>query len=182
MEILRFRVVLDSPEQVFRDIDVPVDHSFESLHLAVVEAFGMEAGEMSSFYESNDQWDKGREIPLVDMGTSEEPMDNMAELLFQDVDHGIGYRLLYVFDFLNLKIFYLEVLSVGEKESGVEYPRCVMRYGDDPVFEDDMDFEFVADKVGGDDDYDDYKDPLDDDYGADGFGGHENIDDYDGLY
>jgi hypothetical protein len=180
MEIVRFRVALDSEEVVFRDIDIALDEKFELLHHTVVEAFGMEEGQMSSFYESNEQWDKGLEIPLVDMGTADEPMANMSELGFKERNIEVGYRLLYVFDFLNLKIFYLEAIDMLEAEDGVDYPCITVRVGDNPVFKNSIAVDLTDEALlQGVEEFDPHSHEDDFDDGFDE--GHENIDDLDGL-
>ena len=49
-QILRLRVILDTEEDVFRDIEIETDAPLMHLHFAVLDAFGWEAGEMASFF------------------------------------------------------------------------------------------------------------------------------------
>ena len=67
VNIFKFRVIVDTEQDVFRDIEIETDATFEHLHDAVLDAFDFESGEMASFYMSNEQWEKGLEIPLMDM-------------------------------------------------------------------------------------------------------------------
>ncbi|MEN9640552.1 MAG: hypothetical protein RLZZ262_2421, partial [Bacteroidota bacterium] len=68
VNIFKFRVIIDTEEDVFRDIEIETDASFEDLHRSILDGFDFEEGEMASFYMSNEQWEKGLEIALMDMG------------------------------------------------------------------------------------------------------------------
>ena len=63
----KFRVVIDIEEDVFRDVVILENQNFEELHHAIVHAFGFEGDQMASFYMSDEQWEKGEEIGLIDM-------------------------------------------------------------------------------------------------------------------
>ncbi|HRJ35774.1 MAG TPA: hypothetical protein PK610_07285, partial [Flavobacteriales bacterium] len=67
MRIYRFRVVLDTRDDVFCDVDINTEASFEEFYNAITNAFKFKGGVMSSFYMSNENWDKGEEITLLDM-------------------------------------------------------------------------------------------------------------------
>ena len=71
---LKFRVLLDSKEddKVFRDILINEKETFESLYKTIINSFKFKGDQMASFYMSNDDWDKGHEISLMDLSYSEE--------------------------------------------------------------------------------------------------------------
>ena len=79
MEILQLRVVLDHDQQVFRDIEMVPGGTMDEIHEAILVAFQLDNDQMASFYESDEQWNKGAEIGLMDMGTSEEPIAIMSQ-------------------------------------------------------------------------------------------------------
>ena len=62
--IYRFRIILDTHEDVFRDIEIEANASLEDFHNAITQAFGFDGQEMASFYTSNDLWEEGDEISL----------------------------------------------------------------------------------------------------------------------
>ena len=72
MRIYRFRVLIDHPSEAFRDIEIGSEQNFLDLHKAIKEAFGFIGQEMACFYVSDEEWGKGTEIPLADMGFAEE--------------------------------------------------------------------------------------------------------------
>lgn len=185
MDILKIRVVLDHDQQVFRDLEVETSGTMEDLHETLLAAFNISNDQMASFYESDAEWNKGPEIALMDMGTSEEPVSLMSETLIKDKLEERS-RLLYVYDFLNLRIFYVEVLGTSEADKSLDYPRVLMALGEMPEVEDPFDLDSLMEGIDlseardnvkvDEDDFDDDMDSWDD-----GGGGMENLDDYEGL-
>jgi hypothetical protein len=132
--IYRFRVIMDTEEDVFRDIEIETTATFEELHRSVLDAFDFEEGEMASFYMSNENWEKGLEIPLMDMkqaeGASSVSMSNtqLADMVTKPAD-----KVLYVYDFLRMWIFYIELIEIKKDTPSTIYPRVALVYGDAPA-------------------------------------------------
>jgi len=61
-QIMRLRVILDTEDDVFRDIDIATNAPLMHLHFAVLDAFGWEAGELASFFQSDESWSRGKEF------------------------------------------------------------------------------------------------------------------------
>ena len=113
---LNIRIVADTQEDIFVDFNINNDCSFKDIHDFLINKFNLDELEMSSFYYSNDQWDKGEEITLVNMNFEDENTFKFMEAtLLKDVFKEENFKFLYVNDFLNMNIFYVEIL----KESNV---------------------------------------------------------------
>lgn len=165
-KIYTFRVLLDTEQEVFRDIEVKSEQTFEQLHHAIQKAFDFSGKEMASFYMSNDEWERGKEIPLMDMnyGDGEEEF-SMAEVKIGELIRKPGQRMIYIYDFLRMWGFFVEMVSVAEADSNTQYPRVAMSLGDAPdEGSKDMDFNMETDSAHGDDDDDDDYFDHDDDY------------------
>ena len=80
---LKFRVLLDSEkkEEIFRDILISDTDNFESLYHAILKSFNFKGDQMASFYVSNDDWDKGHEINLMDMTYDDDSLDALASTM-----------------------------------------------------------------------------------------------------
>lgn len=130
VNIFKFRVIVDTEEDVFRDIEIETEATFESLHLAILDAFDFEAGEMASFYMSDENWDKGLEIPLMDMGAKGSLSMNSTKLI--EMVSQPSEKILYVYDFLRMWIFYVELMEVTKDKPSTIYPRVAMAFGDAP--------------------------------------------------
>ena len=122
---LKFRVLLDSKDQekVFRDILISDTDNFESFYKAIISAFRFEGDQMASFYISNDEWDKGHEISLMDLSYDDDAIDAipsvMKNAILKDFIEEPDQKIILVYDFLRMWIFLAELVGY-EQETPVE--------------------------------------------------------------
>jgi len=126
--IYRIRIILDVEEDVLRDIEIEATATLEELHLAITQSFGFLGNEMASFYESDASWQQGEELPLESM----EQGPNMREEPLNAIFTPAQQHLIYVYDFLNLWTFFVELKEVGEALSGMSYPNLIHSQGEVP--------------------------------------------------
>jgi hypothetical protein len=150
VNLFKFRVIMDTEQDVFRDIEVETESNFDTLHKAVLDAFDFEQGEMASFYLSDEEWSKGLEISLMDMGGVDEDSLSMSTTILSDMVMKPGDKILYVYDFMRMWIFYIELVEVKKDKPSTIYPRVALAFGDAPS-QDSKEFQdmFEADVVGG---------------------------------
>ncbi|MCB0770019.1 MAG: hypothetical protein KDC00_06405 [Flavobacteriales bacterium] len=134
MRIYRFRVLIDHPSEAFRDIEIGSEQNFLDFHKAIKEAFGFIGQEMACFYVSDEDWGKGNEIPLADMGFAEEGAvpAMMEEVYISDHIRSTSQRFIYAYDFLHMWMFMVELIHASDPQDGVTYPRLVMSMGNAP--------------------------------------------------
>lgn len=158
--IYRFRTVLDhdQKEDIFRDIEIRKTDTFEDLHNVLTQSFGFDGSEMASFYISNEHWEQGQEIALFDMGQTQD-VKKMNETILEDVIDAENTKLIYVYDFLNMWTFLVELGEIVEEAQGTDYPNLLFVCGQVPEETPEKQFE-VESKDGQDkqgdlwDDYD----------------------------
>jgi hypothetical protein len=150
VNLFKFRVIMDTEQDVFRDIEIETESNFDSLHKAVLDAFDFEQGEMASFYLSDEEWSKGLEISLMDMGGVDEDSLSMSTTILSDMVMKPGDKILYVYDFMRMWIFYIELVEVKKDKPSTIYPRVALAFGDAPS-QDSKEFQdmFESDIVGG---------------------------------
>ncbi len=164
MNIYHFRVLLDSTKDIFRDIEISEKATFADLHRALVEAFLFSGNEMASFYMSNDTWDKGQEIALMDMSDGTEGVIDMESTYLNDLVVEPESKLLYVYDFYRMWIFFVELIAIRPAVAGTVYPNVILAVGiapgeysresaDDMEFKSDIDDSFFDDSRSTEDDY-----------------------------
>jgi len=175
MKEYKFRVLIDTLEEenAFRDIVIDSSFTFDKLHEGINNAFDFNGDQVASFYLSNEDWDKGQEIGLMDMtGESDDFVEMESTQIHEKVDE-LNQKLLYVYDFLSMWCFFVELVEINSLDPGKVYPITELVYGEAPAEEskqiemvDDLDFMMEEDE--------------DDLYGniEDEFGSFENIDDY----
>lgn len=147
--IYRFRVILDNDteEDIFHDLEIRETDSLEDLHNIITQSFGFDGTEMASFYISDDQWNQGEEISLFDLSE-----DNSARLMnettINDVAHEAQPKLIYIYDFLSMWTFYVELAEIVEEAESTDYPNLMFVHGQIPdtaperLFEADTDDTF----------------------------------------
>ena len=174
MSIYKFRVLLESnsEEPIFRDIEIKSTQNFDDLHEIIVAAYGFDNTQMASFYISDEQWNKGQEIALFDMSDGSEPTRTMGETKLNHVISKEQRNLVYIYDFLSMWTFIIELAEIAEPETGFIYPNLMFAEGEVPL--EPIDPEFVSEAKDG---------SLEDVYGDDEFGEDQfgSIDDYEHL-
>jgi len=124
----RFRVVLDVEEDVLCDLDIPAENTLYELHLAILKAFELDEGEMASFYRSNENWDQGEEISLIEMGLPGGVA--MSKIGLKEAFPKQDTKMIYVYDLIALWTFYVELIETGQK--GIEKPFIARQVGKRP--------------------------------------------------
>ena len=145
-------------DDVFRDLEIFETDTLEDLHNIITQSFGFDGTEMASFYKSDDTWNQGEEISLFDMSETANAVKLMNETIINDVVHEAQTKLIYVYDFLSMWTFYVELAEIVEEVKGVDYPNLMFVHGQIPdeapektfeadenedlnEFEDDLDLE-----------------------------------------
>jgi hypothetical protein len=174
---LKFRVLLDSEkkEEIFRDILISDTDNFESLYHAILKSFNFKGDQMASFYVSNDDWDKGHEINLMDMTYDDDSLDapaaTMKNAIIKDFLEEPDQKFILVYDFMRMWIFLVELIGFDRNEPGA--PEMLLSMGNAPTEDsrkimDDELFAANGDENLIDEDEDDLGlDEFDDDYSED---------------
>lgn len=130
--IYRFRIILDTHDDVFRDIEIEETATLEDFHNAITQAFGFGGQEMASFYTSNEEWEQIDEIALFDMSVEENPVRVMSATLINEVVSKRNTKLIYIYDFLTMWTFLVELAEIAEMEIGRIYPNLMFAHGEIP--------------------------------------------------
>jgi hypothetical protein len=154
--IYSLRIILDTKQDVLRDIEIKSVNTFEDLHFAIINAFGFKDNEMASFYLSDTEWKQGEEITLESFGEERVMKDNVLETII-NLDQ---QNFIYVYDFLILWTFFVEVIETNEENDSTNYPQTIFSIGSIPekapekLFIEDKSDEFEKDEL---DDVDPYQ-------------------------
>jgi len=145
--IYRFRVILDNDteEDIFRDFEIRESDSLEDLHNTIAQSFGFDGTEMASFYVSDEDWNQGEEISMFDMGDVPGNNRTMANTPITSIVHEASPRLIYVYDFLSMWTFFVELAEIVEEATSTDYPNLMFVHGQLP--ESAPDKQFKADDV-----------------------------------
>lgn len=131
MAILKFRIYLEEDDSVYRDVVIRHTQSFYELHEVILKAYEFDSKHQATFYRSNDNWQRGREISLEQY---DKPY-KAPPLLMRDTTIGSEIRdpnqkFIYVYDFTKLWTFLVELINVSKEENPkISYPSMVRKEG-----------------------------------------------------
>ncbi|HOT88631.1 MAG TPA: hypothetical protein PL028_03700, partial [Bacteroidales bacterium] len=129
MHAYRFRVLLEDVEDFYRDIEIAASSTFADFHKAIIQSVDFDGKELASFYICDSKWNRKKEITLEDMSDEDEDEDEVSNapllmnkcVLAEYIDDP-HQRLVYVYDFLNMYEFFIELSKIIPADPKVKYP------------------------------------------------------------
>ena len=129
--IYRLRVILDNDtkEDILRDVEIDKNSNLTDLHELILLSFNFSADQMASFYTVDEDWNQINEISLMNFDESTDSMDSM---LIANILNNQNTKLLYIYDFMNMWTFYVELIEEAEEINNIIYPRIIFSVGNVP--------------------------------------------------
>ncbi len=111
--VYKFLLVSDEVDDFVREIRIDSDATFLQLHDAILESVNYSKDQMTSFFLCEDDWEKTTEITLMEMDNSPE-YDSwvMAETTLGELIEDEKQKLLFVFDYLMERSFFMELREI----------------------------------------------------------------------
>jgi len=131
MAVLKFRVYFEEDDSIYRDVAVKHTQTFLQLHQVILKAYEFDNKHQATFYRSNDNWQRGREISLAKY---DKPY-KVAPLLMEETVIGSeikdpNQKFIFVYDFVKNWTFLVELINVSKEESSkIDYPAVVKSEG-----------------------------------------------------
>lgn len=151
MYYYKFKVYYDEVEDFVRDIEILANDNFESLHKLLYECIGLKGNEFAAFSICDPKWNKQKEITLFDTSegeVEEEPEYDegdqyvtksnlpkyvMADSVLKNFITDPHQHIIYEYDFMNPKVFYLELQKALQTDDASLFPRCTYKMMEMPV-------------------------------------------------
>lgn len=152
MYYYKFKVFYDEVEDFVRDVDVLANTNFEDFHLFLYQCLGLQGNEFAAFSICDQKWNKQKEITLMDTSEEDEDFENpeyeeedsfstksrlpkfvMKDAILKDFITDPHQHILYEYDFMDPKTFYIEFQKAAQTEKPEEFPRCTFQKGSLPV-------------------------------------------------
>jgi len=133
MATYRLRVIIEDHEEVVRDIEIKSTQTFNDLHLSIHNSIGFDSDKPASFYMSDDNWKKGKEITNKNLSEAEEATKaRMKNARLCDFIVDPHQKIYYMFD-SGLWTFRIELIKINRDEDQyAQYPRCIKSSGEAP--------------------------------------------------
>lgn len=131
--IYKFRMISGDEKAFLREYEIPCNETFLSFHKFIQKDLGYDTTQLASFFITDEQWNKGLELTLIDMendaGLAAIPMESvkLSDMLKNKKD-----RLLYVYDIFTDRCFFIELSGISQPSPEVRYPICKASVGTPP--------------------------------------------------
>lgn len=136
--IYKFRLISDEVSDFKVEISIDADDTFLSLRNEILNIAGYSKDQMDSFIICDEDWQKEKEVTLADMGSeSDEDIWLMSDTRLSDLIEDEGQRLMFVFDYLTNRAFYMEMKELIPSKS-LDKPKCTRKEGKAPEENVDM--------------------------------------------
>lgn len=131
MAVLKFRIYFEEDDSVYRDVAVKHTQSFIHLHQVILKAYEFDSKHSATFFRSNDQWHRGREISLEKYDKEyKAPPLLMADTAVGSEIRSPNQRFIYTYDFVKKWNFQVELIKVEKEENAkLDYPVVVRTEG-----------------------------------------------------
>ena len=163
MHIYKFRMLTDTNDEFIRDFEILGNQTFLDFHRIIQENVNLGSEELASFHICDQKWRKMKEITLLDMKfeMEDEVKDKeyieeqftMKDSKIKDFIAEPHQRLVYEYDFLDMKTFFIELLGVWKQKEDAPYPICSFSKGKlasppaPPVIEEEGDPEALKEQL-----------------------------------
>ncbi|HWB25786.1 MAG TPA: hypothetical protein VG738_09915 [Chitinophagaceae bacterium] len=134
MAILKFRIYFEEDDAVYRDVVIKHTQNFKDLHFALLKAYEFDNKHQATFYRSNDNWQRGREISfeVYDKPYKAKPL-LMDETTIGSEIFDTNQKFVYVYDFNRNWTFLVELINVSKDASSkITYPAVTRTEGIGP--------------------------------------------------
>jgi hypothetical protein len=124
MAVLKFRAYYEEDDAVYRDVVIKHSQTFFDLHNAILKSYEFDNKHEGTFYRSNDNWQRGREITLekYDKEYRAEPLLMINTTIGSEI-RDTNQKFVYVYDFTKNWTFHLELINISKEESSkISYP------------------------------------------------------------
>lgn len=140
--IYRFTLISDESDDFVREIQIDPEASFYDFHEAILKSVGYANDQMTSFFICDEDWEKEKEVTLEEMDDNPE-VDSwvMKETPLSELVEDEKQRLLYVFDFMTERCFFIELSEIITGKD-VKEAKCTKKEGNAP--KQTIDFEELA--------------------------------------
>lgn len=137
-----YRLIMLSDENDFfrREIKIDSEASFLELNDHILASVGYNKNELTTFYICDEEWNKEQEITLMDMGMgSEYDTYLMESTKLEELLESKGQHLLFIFDMLSERGFFLELAEIIPGLS-LDKPKTTLSEGQAPQQQSSLEF------------------------------------------
>lgn len=130
--IFKYRMLSDESDNFVRDFEVYPDMTLAEFHDFVRRALRYDDA-MVSIFKSDAEWRPVEEFSQLDMGDDMPGAPRcMDSVRLMEVNNDFHDRLIYTFDMLNNRSYYLELIDMQRPNAELSYPRVAFEHSPVP--------------------------------------------------
>ncbi|MBS1643436.1 MAG: hypothetical protein JST36_00215 [Bacteroidetes bacterium] len=135
MSLYRLRVYWEEDDLVYRDIEVASTQTLMDFNKAIIKAWEFDGKHASSFFESNDHWNRGREFSSEVLSNKKDaPALSMIKTPLSALIATPNQKFVYEYDPIKHWTFLVELIGVSkDMDSAKEYPLLIRKEGIGPA-------------------------------------------------
>ncbi len=131
--IYHFKIHSQETNNFLLEVSLGDKHTFYHFHSIIQKSLDYESHQLASFFVISDTClKKLKEISLIDTGINTGTSFNMRKTKLNDLLNTPGQKLLYTFDFINDRSFYIELTGII-MEQNLHEPLVTLKQGRTPV-------------------------------------------------
>ena len=145
--VYKFLVGSEEAENFKLEIMIDSEDTFMRLRNTILDAAGYDKDQVDSFYICDEEWNKEREVTVMDMGLdSDDDIWLMDDTPLEELLEDEGQRLKFVFDLVSERYFFMRLKETIPGRS-LHDPLCTRKEGRAPKEFSDVEDVVVAQKV-----------------------------------
>lgn len=130
--VYKIRIILDTKEDIFRDVEIREKQTLWNLHLGIKSAFSLMGEDLSLFSILDEEGTVVKTVPLEDMSDDGEG-EIMSDVYITEVFENAGDKIHFQYGFMDLWEFFCELVEIIDEKPAVNYPITVFRFGKMPL-------------------------------------------------
>ena len=130
--VYKLRIILDTKEDIFRDVEIREKQNLWNLHLGIKSAFSLMGDDLSIFNILDEDGIIVKSVPLEDMSDDGDG-EIMSDVYISEVFEKPGDKIHFQYGFMDLWEFFCELVEIVDEKSVVNYPITVFRFGKIPL-------------------------------------------------
>lgn len=130
--VYKIRIILDTKDDIFRDIEIKDKQTLWNLHLGIKSAFTLMGEDLSLFNILDEEGMVMKTVPLEDMSDDGDG-EIMSDVYVKEAFEKVGDKVHFQYGFMDLWEFFLELVEIIDEKPAVNYPITVFRFGNMPL-------------------------------------------------
>ena len=126
-------MVSDENQDFLRDVITSGTDTFLDFHQCIQENLNYDPSQLASFFITNENWEKQKEITLIDMMEDTAfDTETMDRAVIGETVSEVNDRMIYVFDFFSERAFFIELIEKSDQKTGKKTPFVAHAQGQAP--------------------------------------------------